>query len=253
MGRVVHYEWRAEAPREGNVVVFLHDGLGSVRSWKKVPQAICRRVGLAALLYDRMGYGRSGPPPEFGSDYLERESGRLHDLLDHLGLDRVHLVGHSDGASIALLFAADFPDRVRSVTAAATHTFVEPVTIEGVRATFEELSADLPRWLVRHQAEAARALLEGWAAEWLSQSRARWDVRHRLADICCPLLVIQGRDDEYATLAQVDAIRRAVPSCESWIVPDCGHSPHVEVPEEFVERVARFLIECGTAMPARDS
>lgn len=222
-------------------MVFLHDGLGCVRSWKRIPQVICAGVPLAALLYDRIGYGRSGPPPVFTSDYLERESERLRELLETLGVERTHLVGHSDGASIALLFAADYPQLVLSLTAEAPHTFVEPRTRSGVRKLFEEFSGELPDWLERQQGEAARAVLDGWAREWLSDTRAQWDVRHRLAEICCPVLVIQGADDEFATLAQVEAIRRSVAGTETWIVPDCGHFPHVEYPEEFHEKVAEFL------------
>ncbi len=240
----IYAEWRGFAGANAPAAVFLHDGLGSVAAWGDVPDLLCRALGWRGLLYDRRGYGRSSPVEEFPGDFLEREAAALADLLDALGLGRVHLVGHSDGASIALLFAAGHPNRALSLVAEAPHTFVEEITQEGVRRHLVPLldsPGGTPQWLTKQHGARTAALLRSWTDRWTSPAQAEWDMRDRLKCIRCPILALQGDRDEYATLAQVEAILAHAPKAEARVLPGCGHVPHAERKEEFLTHATRFL------------
>jgi pimeloyl-ACP methyl ester carboxylesterase len=240
--RRLYFEWRgAFAPHRGTVV-FLHDGLGAVGAWKGVPERIAAAAGVNAIAYDRWGYGRSDPRESFPFGFMEAEVPVLRELLNALGLDRAHLVGHSDGGSIAMLFAARYPERVTSLVTEAAHSFVEPETQAGIRALVESQRAgNPPGWLVRLHGERAEALLRAWAQCWLSDSHALWCIEDWLGYITAPTLVIQGARDEFGTLAQVNAIVNRVAGADTWIVPDCGHAPHTQAEDEFVARVGEFI------------
>lgn len=240
--RNLHLEWRGGFSADRETAVFLHDGLGSSRAWGDVPERICGPLDCNALLYDRWGYGRSEVRPEFADGFLEDAALTLAALLQQLELERVHLIGHSDGASIALIYAAANPARVASLTAAAPHTFVEPEAQDGIR---RHLIPEKPgagfEWLRRQHGDKAEALLTNWTSRWTSERQSRWDMRESLSRIVCPILVVQGDRDEYATLAQVSEIETRAARAESWIVPDCGHVPHFEAREDFIRRVSDFL------------
>jgi pimeloyl-ACP methyl ester carboxylesterase len=154
----------------------------------------------------------------------------------------VHLIGHSDGGSIALLFAAWHPERVGAVVTEAAHTFVEPKTQAGIRDLVALQDAGrTPPWLHKLHGERAERLLRAWSDHWLSEVHGRWDIRAHLPAVRCPVLAIQGEADEFGTPAQVDSITDRVPGAKSWVVPGCGHTPHSQVEDAFLERVAGFL------------
>ncbi|KAA5606624.1 alpha/beta hydrolase [Roseospira marina] len=212
-------------------LVFLHEGLGSIGLWKDVPEALCRATGLPAVVYDRLGHGGSDPlrawPRPVG--YLEHEAEHvLPRVLDALGLDRIVLVGHSDGGSIALLYAALRPAGLLGAVTEAAHVFVEPVTLAGIRAARTAfLRGDLRAKLARWHGRNTEGVFWGWNATWLTAPFPGWCMTDRLPSIRCPLLVIQGEADEYGTIAQVEAI--VVGVCgpvTPFMVPDCGHVPH---------------------------
>jgi pimeloyl-ACP methyl ester carboxylesterase len=238
----LHVDWRVAPRPDTEVVIFLHDGLGATGSWQTMPERIAAATGLSAMLYDRWGYGRSAPREAFPFGFMEQEVPVLLDLLDREGIARPHLVGHSDGGSIALLFAARHPERVRSVVTEAAHVFVEPETQAGIRALLEAKAAgQMPRWLERLHGERAAALLDAWGSGWLTPAHARWNIEDCLAQVRCPLLVIQGDRDEFGTLAQVEAIVSRAPNAQRWVARDCGHTPHAEAADHFAERVSAFL------------
>jgi pimeloyl-ACP methyl ester carboxylesterase len=239
---LLHYEWRVPARPGRDTLVFLHDGLGATGSWMNLPQRIAEATGMGALAYDREGYGQSAPRDDFPYGFMEAEAPVLLELLDHLKIERPHLIGHSDGGSIALVFAALYPQRVRSVVTEAAHVFVEPETQAGIQALVDAQAAgNTPKWLQRLHGERADDLLRIWASGWLSGKHGRWNIERFLADVACPVLAIQGDQDEFGTLAQVEAIAAQVRNGQQWVAPGCGHTVHADAADAFVERVVEFL------------
>ncbi|MCH9045679.1 MAG: alpha/beta hydrolase [SAR324 cluster bacterium] len=238
----LHYQWGRPYRPGRPTVVLLHDGLGAIGSWRGLPARLARVLEANTLVYDRFGYGRSQARPSFPHRFMEAEVAPLRALLDHVGADHTCLVGHSDGGSIALLFAARYRRSVRALVTEAAHAFVEPETQAGIRALVAmQAAGKTPTWLRKLHGERAEALLGAWSERWLSDSHARWSIRERLPAVRCPVLAIQGEADEFGTQGQVDAILLHVPSAQSWIVPGCGHTPHNQAEDAFVERVVAFL------------
>ena len=229
----------------GPALVFLHEGLGSIPQWRDFPDALCRATGLAGLVYERWGYGGSDPvtlprPADF-LDVEAREA--LPEVLAACGIGRPVLVGHSDGGTIALLFAAAFPDRPLACVTEAAHVVREDVTLAGIREVARRWrETDLRERLARHHGANTEAMFRGWAETWLRPEMGRWSIVDRLPAIVCPVLAIQGERDEHGTPAQVDAIVGGVSGpAERFMVPDCGHAPHHEAREVVPERMAAFI------------
>jgi len=226
-------------------LVFLHEGLGSISQWRGFPLALAAAAGLPALVYDRCGYGKSDPwdrPP--GTDFLETEAfERLPAVLAACGIEAPILVGHSDGATIALLFASRFPDQVLGVVSEAAHPFVEDLTIQGIwRALRAYETTPLREQLRAHHGAKVDALFRGWSSVWLSPAFRDWSMAHLLPAITCPVLAIQGEQDEYGTPDQVRAILQGVSGpVEGLLLPGCAHAPHHQAREQVLERMARFV------------
>jgi len=236
-------EVRAIAGDAGRApLVFLHEGLGSVAMWRGFPARVAELTGCPTVVYSRYGYGDSdGLAAPFAVDYMHREAREaLPELLAKLGIERPILVGHSDGASIALIYAGS-GHPVRGLVAMAPHVFVEDLSvrsIEAAKVAFE--TTDLPDKLARYHADARRTFY-GWNDIWLHPDFRRWNIEALLPAIRCPVLAIQGRDDEYVTMAQVEAIAARVGGpCEVLRLDDCRHSPHREQHERTLEAVAEF-------------
>lgn len=227
------------------VLVFLHEGLGSAGLWRDFPDLLARATGMAALVYSRLGYGASDPvtlPRPL--DYMEQEGRGLGRLLDAAGIEQAILIGHSDGASIALIHAAIAQGRrVLGVAALAPHSFVEAkaqVSIAALREAYEQ--GDLKRRLARHHRGNVECAFRGWNDAWLDPAFAAWDIRPLLAAIAVPVLVIQGEDDEYGTMLQVQAVLDGVNgAAEALILPACRHAPHKDCPKETLAALARFV------------
>lgn len=233
------------ADPQGPWLVFLHEGLGSITQWREVPELLARRLGLPALIYDRWGFGDSDPlvlPRPL--DYLEREAGTaLPELLESLGIERPVLLGHSDGATIALLYAAAFPGRPLAVVSEAAHVFVEEVSLAGIRAAVEAWRhGRLREGLERHHGDKAESVFRGWAETWLRPAFAAWQMLDRLPAIRCPVLALQGVDDQYGTAAQVEEIAaRSGGPCRPLLLPGCAHAPHHEAREATLAAIEEFL------------
>ena len=226
-------------------LVFLHEGLGSITQWRDVPDALAAATGCPALIYERQGYGGSSPRAvPWPDDFLEREADRvLPAVLDRAGVERPVLIGHSDGGSIALLFAAALPERAVGVVTEAAHVVLDDVTragLAGVAAAWQE--GELRRGLERHHGANTEALFQGWLGSWQSPARAQWDITGCLPRITCPLLAIQGADDEHGEAAQLDAIVHGVSGpVERFLVPGCGHVPHHQARTPVLARIAAFV------------
>ncbi len=233
-------------PAAGPTLVFLHEGLGSIGQWRHFPAELCVRTGLPGLVYERWGFGRSEPLTEpRPDDYLEREArDSLPEVLAACGIvEPPILFGHSDGASIALLFAAAYPERTRAVISEAAHVFIEEVCLAGIRRVVSAYEQGLVRdGLRRYHGANTETLFRGWSDTWLRPTRRYWNVEAELPRIVHPTLLIQGADDEYATRAQVDAIATGVsgPTEILWL-PACGHVPHHQAREPVLDAAARFI------------
>lgn len=231
------------------VVVFLHEGLGSVSLWKDFPERFCRAHGLSGLVFSRYGYGRSTPRPHgerWAPDFMHAQAWEvLPALFAQLGLVRPWLFGHSDGASIALLAAARSGAGLSGIVVEAPHIFVEDRSIESIRQAREAyLQGPLRERLARHHGDADSAFW-GWNEAWLDPAFRAWDIRAELARIEVPVLAIQGEDDEYGTLEQVEGIARLVPHARLLVLPGCGHSPHREQAERVIDAAGRFIVGNG--------
>ncbi|MDQ6680667.1 MAG: alpha/beta hydrolase, partial [Pseudomonadota bacterium] len=249
-GRLVdiEYQWVGAAKSAHPVVVFLHEGLGSIAMWRDFPARFCSAHGLRGLVFSRYGYGRSTskPPSESWSpDFMHLEAREaLPALFTALGIERPWLFGHSDGASIALLYAAEFA--AAGVIAVAPHIFVEQVSItsiEAVRAAYA--ATDLKSRLARYHDDPDSAF-RGWNDAWLSAGFRDWNIEAELGAITCPVLAVQGEDDEYGTLAQVHGIVARLPKTRLLQLAKCGHSAHRVEPELLIRDAGRFIIEHPT-------
>ncbi len=242
----LEHQWLRPGRRERPLVVFLHEGLGSLAAWKDFPRRLCAAADLRGLVWSRPGYGRSTPraPGErWPADYLHRQARELLPLLlEALGVDEPPwLFGHSDGGSIALVFAATFPQAAAGIVVVAPHIDVEPFALPGLRAARAAYATTLRARLARHHADVDSAFF-GWNDTWLDPGFARFfDLKPLLPAIACPVLAVQGVGDEYGTLAQIRGIAHAVPQTVLLELADCGHSPHRDQPERLIEAVARFV------------
>ena len=231
------------------LLVFLHEGLGSVAMWKDWPAKVCSVLQCRGLVFSRYGYGKSTPRPaheRWQPDFMHHQAQQfMPALLAALGLDtrrdRPILVGHSDGASIALLYAAAFPDRIRALIVLAPHLFVEDATIQNIElAKSAYLSTNLPEKLARYHDNVESAFW-GWNDVWLSAPFREWTIEDEVAQIQCPVLAIQGREDEYGSLAQIEGIANRASDVQLYVIDDCRHSPHRDKPEETTDAIAAFV------------
>ena len=229
------------------VIVMLHEGLGSITQWRDLPEVLAQRSGLEVFAYDRGGYGRSDPMPVTYSDgFMEREATEvLPAVLHQLGIRDPILIGHSDGASIALIAAGTGAVAPLGVAAIAPHTFIEDICIDGIRAinTHSDRVID---GLARHH-DHPRLAFERWRDVWLTPRFRDWDIRHLLADIACPTLVLQGEGDQYGTELQVNAITEAVPNATGHLLADCGHVAHRDQPDRIADHLVAFVADCTSA------
>ena len=238
---------RAGAP----AIVMLHEGLGSISLWRDFPEKIAAATGCTVFAYSRHGYGQSDvlDAPRL-VEYMHREAlDVLPELLDVMRINRPVLVGHSDGASIALIHAgahADPRTGVRGVVAMAPHVFVEDVSVKSIaeaKAAFE--TTDLPQKLARHHADSAKTFY-GWNDIWLHADFRAWNIEACLSSIRCPLMALQGIDDEYGSMAQLEAIAAQAGGPVDLVkLAACKHSPHRDQPEATLAAITRFVASLG--------
>ena len=245
-------------PADGPLLVFLHEGLGSVSMWRDFPTQLCERLGARGLVYSRPGYGRSTPRAQderWGVDFMHRQAHEvLPALLQALNVQEpIWLVGHSDGGSIALLYAARHGSAANGQSQApeapplagaivlAPHILVEDVSVRSIeQARQAYLHTDLRQRLARHHDDPDSAFW-GWNDIWLSPAFRSWSIEADLHRIKVPVLAVQGVDDEYGTLEQIRGIARRVPQTELLELPACGHSPHRDQPQALMEAMAGFV------------
>ncbi|WP_295646178.1 alpha/beta hydrolase [uncultured Methylibium sp.] len=248
-GRPLDIEHVFVGAADGPWLVFLHEGLGSVSMWRDFPAQLCEASGHRGLVWSRPGYGRSTPRPpaeKWAPDFMHRQAREvLPALLDALGAPpRYALLGHSDGGSIALIHAGIAPQRVERCIVLAPHIVVEQQSVDSIAATRRTyLETDLRGRLARHHADPESAFW-GWNDIWLNPAFRDWTLSADLPAIRCPVLAVQGVDDEYGTMTQIDGIAAALPAgqCRLLKLPDCGHSPHRDQPQAVIAAASQFLL-----------
>ena len=235
-------QWGEGSPR----LLLLHEGLGCVAMWRDVPARLAEATGMAVMAWSRAGYGGSDAMPlPWGVGYMHAEAAeRVAPVLDAVGAERCVLVGHSDGGSIAALYAGTHADaRVRGLALLAPHFFVEPETIAGIEAARERfLHGDLRARLARYHEDADGAF-RGWNGAWLNPDFRAWDISRACAGIRVPALVVQGLADPYGTAAQVAALQAAGTAVQPLLLAGVGHAPHLEAPEPTLAAIAAFATD----------
>lgn len=241
----LEYELIPAVDATAPVLVLLHEGLGSLAMWRDFPRQVAAATGCPALVYSRYGYGHSDPLQEARRPQFMHDEGlhTLPALLDRLGIEKPILLGHSDGASIAIIFAGGTDRPLSGLILMAPHIHVEEASLAGIRAAKKIYeTTDLKDKLGRYHADPDSAFW-GWNDVWLSLEFRQWNIEAYVARIRCPVLAIQGEDDEYGTMAQIDRIAQLVPGAELLKLPDCRHSPHRDQPAPVLQAVARFVGE----------
>ena len=237
---------KSGADKNTPLIIFLHEGLGSVSMWRDYPQSLCDAAGARGLVYSRPGYGRSTPraPEEvWGLDFMHRQAHEvLPALLKALNVaERPWLFGHSDGGSIALLYAAKFPKALAGAIVCAPHILVEDLSVESIaKAKTAYETTDLKKKLARYHDDVDSAFW-GWNRIWLHPPFKQWSIEEEIRSITCPLLAVQGLDDEYGTLEQIRGIQRLAPQTQLLELPNCGHSAHKDQPEALNRNVVDFI------------
>lgn len=242
----IEYHWVGVTTADAPVMVFLHEGLGSVAMWKAFPDALCQQINMRGLVYSRPGYGASTPraiDEHWDVNFMHHQATEiLPALLQALSINRPWLFGHSDGGSIALLFAARFPEALAGAVVIAPHIFVEDISVASIRVAREAyLHHGLREKLARYHDDVDSAFF-GWNDIWLSPAFRSWDITPELAAVRCPLLAVQGKEDEYGTMQQVHGIRSQCPQTRLLMLEACGHSPHRDQPSQLMASVKNFVL-----------
>lgn len=226
-------------------IVFLHDSLGCISLWRDFPENLGKLTQCNVLIYDRLGYGKSNPMPDVPRpvNYLELEAHMLHNLLNKLHIDKPILFGHSDGGSISLLTASKYPERIMAVVSEAGHIFVEDITLKGIREAMHDYkTTNLKTRLEKYHGYNTDILFRAWTQTWTREDFRNWNIESFLPAITCPVLVIQGLDDEFGSIAQVNGIVNSVSGrIEKVLIDGSAHTPHKEKPEETLEAATKFI------------
>ncbi len=228
-------------------LLLLHEGLGCVAMWRHFPEKLAAATGCRVIVWSRAGYGGSQAYAEPRTTrYMHREAEEaLPALLAELKIERPLLIGHSDGGSIALIFGGAFPEVPRGIAVLAPHEFVEAETLAGIReARVAWQTTDLPQKLARYHHAQTERVFSDWNDCWLSPPFRDWNIEEYLPRIRCPVLAIQGEDDEYATLRQIDAIAEQVPGTQLLKLANCGHTPQRDQEAAVLEALAAFIARC---------
>jgi len=244
--------WHGPSPLHAPTLVFLHEGLGSISQWRDFPAALCSRTGCGGLVYSRQGHGRSDPltGPRSVRFMHDEALTVLPRLLDDFQIKRPILIGHSDGASIALIYAGSDVGHPLALVLEAPHVFVEEMTVTRI-AELRELypKTDLRTRLERHHGGNVDTLFRYWTDVWLRPDFRAWNIERYVHSVDGPALVIQGKDDEYGTERQVEAIVSALGDrCEALILDECRHSPHLDRREAVEDAMSRFIFNLQSSL-----
>lgn len=226
-------------------LIFLHEGIGCIELWRDFPEKLCLSTGCSGLVYDRKGYGESEPfedtwPP----DYLHKEALiYLPALLKAISVTDIVLIGHSDGGTIALMAASIYNNLIKGIITEAAHIFVENITLSGIRRAVKDFETTvLKEKLFYYHKKNTEAIFYRWANRWLSSEFRSWNIEEYLIKITCPVLALQGEDDEYGTTAQIEGIANLVSGpIKAVLFPKCGHVPHFQAQKRVLGEMKQFI------------
>jgi len=233
------------------VLIFLHEGLGSIAQWKDFPELLCRMTGINGFLYDRFGYGKSDLiSGKREINYIREEAFNYLPAIisaEKLNEKKIILVGHSDGGAIGLLFASTQPENLRCLISIAAHTFIEDTSVNGIRKAVEYYEkGELKEKLKKYHGEKTDTLFYNWSGLWLNKESHTWNMINDLKSINYPVLVIQGDSDEYGTEKQADIINQNVNGfSKKEIIFNCGHLPHIQARDYTAALIINFLYDIG--------
>lgn len=229
------------------VLVFLHEGLGCIEQWKNFPEQMSSKLNLAAFMYDRYGYGKSqkiAEPREI--DYLEKEaSDYMPELFRKTGLDNYKKIifGHSDGGSIAIVYASLFPNDTLAIITEAAHVFIDEITENGLKEAHHlYYNTDFKEKLRKYHGNNTERMAEAWLSLWLRPEMLNWNIEHYITGITCPVLAIQGTDDNFGNYSQLESIHsKSLGKSEILYIQNCGHIPHHQARDTVFGESVRFL------------
>jgi pimeloyl-ACP methyl ester carboxylesterase len=227
-----------------DAIVFLHPGLGAARLWGPFPSLLCSRLRRTGLVYTRQEYDESAEEYVLPHGFIDREAERLEVFLQTYGVQDALLIGSSDGASIALHHAARFSARVSAIVSMAAHVMIDARIPEALdRIALETLSGPTPDWLAKLHGVRAQKLAKAWCDTWRFLVQSNWSMMHMLRDIRCPVLVLQGTEDENGLPIQIETISKCVPDCTSHLLHGLGHFPFKQDPDRLIDLIERFVTE----------
>ena len=241
----LNFQYLGNRTTEGPLLLFLHEALGSIGQWKDFPETLCNKLHLPGLIYERQGHGKSSPlNDKRQADYLHNYAlDELPAFLDSIDENRkLILVGHSDGGTIALLFASAFPERVQNVITMAAHVINEAETIAGIAPAVKAYESGKLDGLRKYHGEKTASLFYAWADIWRSDAFEKWDITDKISESHLSGLFVQGKDDQYGTRKQLDLISENYKGPhELLFLENCGHHPHLEQPEVVMNAISEFI------------
>lgn len=239
-GHTIHVQ--VAGPRKGAPLVLLHHGLGAAYSWKAQIPSLAD-AGYHVLAYDRWGHGKSGPRDQWAIPYFKSDLADFEAILDHLNLERIAVIGHSDGGKIAMYFAVEHPERVTCLVLVSTHIYIEPKMTPGIASVRRDYEQDsqFRNKMRRVHGDNTDSLFWGWYNGWNKPEIQDWDLRPLIKHIQHSTLVVQGMQDQHTSPQHARDIAEAIPEAELWLLPEVGHMPPQERPAEFNQRILQFL------------
>jgi pimeloyl-ACP methyl ester carboxylesterase len=229
------------------LLVFLHEGLGSVAQWKDFPALLCEKTKLPGLLFDREGYGNSSPyTTKNDQDYLKNQAQTaMPEIFRKLNIeqDKKILIGHSDGGSIAIIYAGTYPENIIGLITEASHQFLEDISVTGIREAVKLYEdGKLKELLRKYHGENTDTMFHGWADTWLNEKFGKWNIEQYLENIKAPFLAIQGKDDQYGSYAQLESIKKLAVNSDIYHIPGYGHTPHLQKKDEILQLMSDFIL-----------
>ncbi len=244
----IHFEFLNKSLlQEGRpLLVFLHEGLGSIEQWKDFPAMLCEKTNCPALLCDREGHGKSDELKNpRGWDFMHIQAQKaLPDLFKQLEIEKYNkiLIGHSDGGSIAIIHAGSFPENIIGIITEASHQFIEDISVQGIREAVKQFEeGKLKDLLYKYHGEKTDSMFHGWADTWLQPEFRKWNIEEYAKQIKIPFLAIQGQEDQYGSVAQLESIKKYSPRADINHIPNCGHIPHLQAKEIVLNIIVSFI------------
>ena len=245
VNNLTYHIQRIDSFSDAPTIILLHDSLGSVQLWRDFPQQLAEATQCNILVYDREGHGKSSAfeIEERALNYLEQGADTLHHLVKELGLNKVILFGHSDGATISLWYAAKYPENVIATIVEGVHVFVEEETLQGIREAKHALeTTNLTERVAKYHGDKTEKLFIMWMDTWLNPNYRNWNIEQDIQTITSPVLVFQGENDEFGTMEQVYKIENNINApFQSYLIPNCGHNPHKEQKAFTLDKTTQFI------------